>query len=83
MYQSETFTRQRPSPALHLGIIIAELHRRVQLMEAEIQAQEGRSKVFDRSSATYPTLARELRERRNNLIATISVLETRRVPNAT
>jgi hypothetical protein len=82
MYQSEIFTRQRPSPALHLGILIADLHRRVQMIEEDIQAEEKRAKVFDDSSATYPVLARHLRLRRDNLVATISVLETRRSPAA-
>jgi hypothetical protein len=80
MYRSETLTN--PSPALQLGIIIADLHRRVHLIEADIRAEEERSKVSDQLSATYPVLARELRQRRDNLLSTISVLEARRDPAA-
>ena len=79
MYRSET---QSLSPALQLGILIADLHRHVQLIEADIRAEEEHSNVFDYSSAMYPVLARQLRLRRDNLLATISVLETRRVPAA-
>jgi hypothetical protein len=82
MYRSETLTRQILSPALQLAILIADLHWRVQLIEADIRAEEEHSNVFDHSSAMYPVLARQLRLPRDNLLATISVLETRRVPAA-
>ena len=78
MRRSETLTKQSPWPASRLAILIAELNRRVQLIEADIQAEEKRSNVFDLSSPEYRELARHLRARRDNLLATISLLEARR-----
>jgi hypothetical protein len=80
MYQFETPTGPSPSPALRLGILVSDLHRQVRLFDAEIQTEEERSKVFDQSSATYSMLARQLRQRRDNILVTISVLKTRRSP---
>jgi hypothetical protein len=82
MYQSETFPRERVNNELQLSILIADLHRTFRLIDAAIQAEEGRARTFDLSSPTYPVLARHLRVRRDNLLATISLLEARRVPAA-
>ena len=59
---------------LGLSLLFAELQRSVGLIEADIRAEEERANAFDRSSATYPALARHLRDRRDNLLATISLL---------
>jgi hypothetical protein len=67
---------------LQLSILIVDLHRRVASIEADIQAEEERAHAFDCSNPTYPVLARHLRERRDNLLVTISLLEARRVPAA-
>jgi hypothetical protein len=45
-------------------------------MESEISAEESRTNIFDRSSATYPMLAKTLIERRENLRVTIASLES-------
>ena len=82
MYQSQTFPRQYVNRGLQLSILIADLHRLVGLIEADIRAEEERAHAFDHSSPTYPVLARQLRARRDNLLATISLLEARRVPAA-
>jgi hypothetical protein len=82
MYQSETFPRQPVNPGLQQSILIADLRRVVALIDADIEAEEERAHAFDHSSATYPVLARQLRQRRDNLLATISLLEARRVPAA-
>jgi hypothetical protein len=78
MYRSQTLTKGSPNSTLQLGIFVAELHRFVQLIEADIQHEEERSRVFDVSNATYSVRARQLRNRRDNLIATISLLDGRR-----
>jgi hypothetical protein len=82
MYRSETLLRPRENRGLQLSILIADLHRAVALIEADIQADEERVNAFDHSSPTYPVMARHLRVRRDNLLATISLLEARRVPAA-
>ena len=82
MYQSETFPRQPVNPELQLSILIADLRRVVALIDADIKAEEERAHAFAHSNPKYPLLARHLRDRRDNLLATISLLEARRVPAA-
>ncbi len=79
MNRSETPAKLGLNRLLQLGVFVAELDRIVQLIDADIRIEEERSRVFDRSSATYPIIARQLRLRRQNLIATISLLEGKRV----
>ena len=62
---------------LQLSALIADLWCRVDLMNSEILEEEARAGVFDVRQATYPLLAQSLRARRNNLLATIGVLEDR------
>lgn len=75
MDRSETLAEKSAKSALQLGVFIAELRRFVQLIEVNIQLEEECSRVFDLSNATYSFKARQLRNRRDNLIATISLLE--------
>ena len=82
MYQSETLLRPRENRGLQLSILIADLHRAVALIDADIRAEEERVNAFDHSSPTYPVMARHLRVRRDNLLATISLLEARQIPAA-
>jgi hypothetical protein len=82
MRQFETFTEQSLNPTLRLSGFIAELRGSVQSIDAVIQVEEERSNAFHLSSATHSSLARQLRLRRQNLIATISLLEGKRVPPA-
>jgi hypothetical protein len=79
MRQSETSTEHNLNPTLRLSVFVVELRRIVQLIDADIQVEEERSNIFDVSNATYPILARQLRLRRQNLMATISLLEGKRV----
>jgi hypothetical protein len=65
--------------ALQIGELIADLDRIVRLLNRDIATEEERARVFDRSSAEYPILARDLAERRDNLAVTIAALERRLV----
>jgi predicted nucleic acid-binding Zn-ribbon protein len=56
---------------------ISDLRRRVCDFEIEIEAEKDRTHIFDVQIAAFPILARNLRTRRDNLRATISLLETR------
>ena len=58
---------------------ISDLRRLVQLLEAGIETEEERVGVFDLKCENYPVSARQLRLRRDNLMATISRLEVRRI----
>lgn len=64
-----------PRTTLKLQSLIADLRWQVQLLESDIQDEQKRTGIFDVSSIAYPTLARNLRARRDNLLVTIALLE--------
>ncbi|WP_438275119.1 hypothetical protein [Nitrobacter sp.] len=55
--------------------LISDLDRAVQQLDCDILAEEKRTLVFDPDNSAYPTLARSLRTRRDNLRATIATLK--------
>ncbi|MVT63559.1 hypothetical protein GPL21_00325 [Bradyrhizobium pachyrhizi] len=73
------FETARESTVRELTIskILADLVRTLQLIEAEIAAEEERARIFDRSNVRYPVLAKSLNDRRDNLRVTIAALEQR------
>ena len=66
-----------PRTAMKLQALIADLRWRVQLLGCDIKEEEKRTGVSDLSNGAYPILARNLRTRRDNLLATITMLECR------
>ena len=68
-------SRSAVTGELQLNALIADLWWRVDLMNSDIVEEEARAGVFDIRQRSYPLLALNLRERRDNLISTISVLE--------
>jgi hypothetical protein len=65
------------STAMQTGRLIADLDRVVQLLNGDIAREEVQAGIFDRLHPEYPSLARALAARRDNLTATIAVLERR------
>ena len=59
-----------------LRALVADLQLRAQVLEVDIHEEEERMAIFDVASVAYPILARNLRVRRDNLLATIRVLES-------
>ena len=57
--------------------LIADIDRIVQILDGDIAAEEKQARVFDPSQTGYPTLARTLAARRDNLRETIAALERR------
>jgi hypothetical protein len=57
--------------------MVGELDRSVELLNVDISAEEARVRIFDRSDAAYPILARSFAARRANLMGTIAVLKER------
>ena len=57
--------------------LIADIDRIVQILNADIAAEEEQAGIFDCSRPEYPVLARALAARRNNLKETIAALEQR------
>ena len=65
-----------PRTAIKLHALISDLRWRVQLLDSDIQDEEKRTGISDVSNTAYPILARNWRTRRDNLLATIMVLES-------
>ncbi len=63
--------------AVQTRTLITDLERIVRILNDAIAAEEKRTGVFDRVQAEYPTHARELAARRDNLANTIAALEQR------
>jgi len=65
-----------PRTAMKLHALISDLRWRVQLLDSDIQDEEKRTGISNVSNTAYPILARNLRTRRGNLLATITMLES-------
>ncbi|QOG21392.1 MULTISPECIES: hypothetical protein [Bradyrhizobium] len=70
-------SRSGAADELRLDGLIADLWWRVRLLNTDILEEEAKAGVFDAQQPTYPLLAATLRARRDNLVATIGVLEQR------
>ncbi len=60
-----------------IRMLIADLSRTVQILDADIAAEERRARVQDLSDADYSVLTGMLGMRRRNLMVTIASLEDR------
>jgi hypothetical protein len=65
------------SERVRIETLIATLTRTLFSLAADIRTEEVRASVDDIASPAYPTLARHLRTRLENLRATIAELRTR------
>jgi hypothetical protein len=65
----------RPSATAKLQALLSDLRRKVQLLSSDIVAEEQLTRIFDLSDPRYSILARNQRTRRDNLLATIAVIE--------
>jgi hypothetical protein len=54
----------------------------MELLTVDIEHEETQAGVHDLSDPTYPVLARSLRVRRGNIMATIAMLENLQAPKA-
>jgi hypothetical protein len=63
--------------AEQIRMLITDLSRTVQILDADIAAEQERPRVYDLSDAAHPVLARMLGTRRRNLMVTIASLEDR------
>jgi hypothetical protein len=62
------------------GVITAmmdDLRRIVEILDCDVATEEVRARVFDKSDALYPILARTLAARRDNLKLTVAALGQR------
>ena len=61
--------------SMRLQALITDLQWKIQLFNSDIADEEQRMGVFNVSSVAYPLVVKDLRERRDNLLATIATLE--------
>lgn len=71
--QNRTLARE----VSQISTMLAELERAVQILDADIAAEEQRTGISDRTNFAYPTTAQDMIARRDNLKTTISVLTSR------
>jgi hypothetical protein len=57
--------------------LVSDLHLQVHFLDRDIHDEEQRTGILDLANIAYPILARTLRARRDNLLATIRMLENR------
>jgi hypothetical protein len=61
---------------MKLRALVADLRSQVHFLDQGIHDEERRTGMLDVADFAYPILARTLRARRDNLLATIRVLES-------
>ena len=81
-YQLETLRGTAATNKLQIATLIGSLSRSVELITVDIEHEEARAGVRGLTDPAYPVLARTLRARRDNIRATIALLESRRAPKA-
>jgi hypothetical protein len=81
-YLFETLRGTTAVNRLQIATLIGDLSRSVDILSADIEHEEARAGVRDVSDPTYPVLARSLRARKDNIGATIAMLENLRAPKA-
>ena len=74
-YLPETLRATAAVNRLRIATLIADLTRTADILTADIEHEEERAGVRDLADPAYPVLARTLRVRRQNLMATIASLE--------
>ena len=81
-YLPETLRGTAAVNRLQIATLIGSLSRSADLLTVDIEHEETQAGVRDLSDPTYPVLAQSLRARRDNIRATIAMLENLRTPKA-
>ena len=81
-YLLETLRGTAAANGLQIATLIGNLSRSMELLTVDIEHEETQAGVHDLSDPAYPVLARSLRVRRDNIRATIAMLENLRAPRA-
>ena len=81
-YRLETLRGTAAVNGLQIATLIGNLSRSAELLTVDIEHEEARAGVRDLADPAYPVLARSLRVRRDNIRATIAMLENLRTPKA-
>jgi hypothetical protein len=76
----ETLRGTAATNRLQIATLLGNLSRSMEILTADIEHEEARAGVSDLADPAYPVLARSLRVRRDNIGATIALLENLRPP---
>lgn len=76
-YQYDMLQYSPQRAAAQIRTIAAEFEKAIQLIEFDIATEENRARIVDPTNFAYPTAARALRARRDNLKATVTALRAR------
>lgn len=79
-YRLETLRGTAAANGLQIATLIGDLSRTADILSADIEHEEVRSGVRDLADPVYSVLAWTLRARRENIGATIAMLQNLRVP---
>ena len=77
LHQRETFTRSQREERARIGALLLDLKHTLEMIKAEIEAEDSQTRWPSPEDPRYPIRARALRARHDNLAATIRVLEDR------
>ena len=66
---------------LRIATLLRHLTRSADLLSADIELEEARTGVRDAKSHRYSQLARQLRTRHDNLLASAALLEANKAPS--
>jgi hypothetical protein len=78
----ETLRGTAADNRVQIATLIGDLSRKVAILTDDIAHEEARAGVRDLSDPAYPVLARSLRVRRDNIVATMALLENLRARKA-
>jgi hypothetical protein len=76
MHRAFQFDTPADKMTIKTQALIEDLERRVSLLNSDIKEEEARTTIRDLANLFYPILTRNLRSRRDNLLATIAILRT-------
>jgi hypothetical protein len=79
-YLIETLRETAAVNGLQIATLIGNLSRSVDMLTADIEHEETQAGIRDLSDPTYPVLAWSLGVRRDNIVATVAMLQNIRAP---
>jgi hypothetical protein len=76
LYRSEALPMTAEAKKLRVATLVGEMLRAVDLLDASIKNEEDKALIKDPQNCRYPTTARSLRARRDNIQSTIATIQT-------
>lgn len=77
LHQRGTFRRKEREERASVGTLLSDLRRSLEIIKADLQFEEKQAQWPSPEDPRYPVAARSLRDRRDNIAATIRLLEGR------